>query len=126
MEFQGRGAGHIHGVAWSDLHAVSKLIDEERKVNTILSGKKNNMYYLKDGIEMSNLENAYKRLRENEPLTEATEEALIDFVDRSVTCSLNPDLVAKMISPEKTRDFRMKIVEIVKECMIHYLGNKPP
>ena len=32
MEFQGRGAGHIHGVAWCDLKEISKLIKEEKKV----------------------------------------------------------------------------------------------
>ena len=30
MEFQGRGAGHIHGVAWSDLKK-SIRIDKGRK-----------------------------------------------------------------------------------------------
>ena len=44
-----------------------------------------------------NLESAYKNLRQDNPLTEAEEEALIDFVDRSVTCTLNPDMAAKMI-----------------------------
>ena len=37
MEFQGRGAGHIHGVAWSDLKKVSELIKEENKSGIILS-----------------------------------------------------------------------------------------
>jgi hypothetical protein len=36
MEFQGRGAGHIHGVAWSDLKKISELIIEEKKVGIIL------------------------------------------------------------------------------------------
>ena len=30
MEFQGRGAGHIHGVAWCDLKRVSERIQEEK------------------------------------------------------------------------------------------------
>ena len=37
MEFQGRGAGHIHGVAWSDLKEISEMIKEEKKVGVILS-----------------------------------------------------------------------------------------
>ena len=52
------------------------------------------MYYYEDDKEISNLENAFKSLRENTPLKEAEEDALIDFVDRSVTCTLNPDLVS--------------------------------
>ena len=31
MEFQGRGAGHIHGVAWCDLKKVSELIEKEEQ-----------------------------------------------------------------------------------------------
>ena len=108
MEFQGRGAGHIHGVAWSDLHAVSKLIEDERKVNSILAIGKYSMYSCDDGREVSNLEKAFKSLRENTPLSEAQEEALIDFVDRSVTCTLNPDLAAKMINPNKDKSYGMK------------------
>ena len=37
MEFQGRGAGHIHGVAWCDIQKVSELIKEEKKTGIILS-----------------------------------------------------------------------------------------
>ena len=34
----------------------------------------------------SNLEKANKKLKENTPLTEAEDDALINFVDRAVTC----------------------------------------
>ena len=37
MEFQGRGAGHIHGVAWCDLEKIHEMIKEERKAGIILS-----------------------------------------------------------------------------------------
>ena len=63
MEFQGRGAGHIHGVAWSDLQAVSKLIEDERKMNIIISNNKKEMIYYEDDKERSNLEDAYRNLR---------------------------------------------------------------
>ena len=32
MEFQGRGAGHIHGVAWSDLKEISEVIRLKKKL----------------------------------------------------------------------------------------------
>ena len=54
MEFQGRGAGHIHGVAWSDLKEVSKLIEEEKKVGLILCKDTN------DSDEESNKESDEK------------------------------------------------------------------
>ena len=32
LEFQGRGAGHIHGVAWSDLKKVAALKKKKKKL----------------------------------------------------------------------------------------------
>ena len=90
MEFQGRGAGHIHGVAWSDLQKVSELIKEEKKVGIILSGDGEVSDENKKDDEVSHLETAYKSLRENKRLNEDEEKALTDFVDRSVTCTLIP------------------------------------
>ena len=98
MEFQGRGAGHIHGVAWSDLKKVSELIKEEKKVCIILSIDNRGIENISSDEDVAHLENAYRSLRENIPLIEAKEDALIDFVDRSVTCTLNPELAAKMIN----------------------------
>ena len=122
MEFQGRGAGHIHGVAWSDLKEVSKLIEKEREVGIILSNGKDKCDIEendKNG-DLSNLEKAYKSLRENIPLNDAEEKALIDFVDRSVTCTLNPDMAAKMIDVKRSKGVGLKIINIVKECLNHY------
>ena len=120
MEFQGRGAGHIHGVAWSDLKKVSELIKEEKKVGIILSNDKRVMENISSDEDGTHLENAYKSLRENKPLIEAEEDALIDFVDRSVTCTLNPELAAKMINVNYDKEHGLKIIKIVKLCMVHY------
>ena len=70
--------------------------------------------------ELSNLEKAYIKLKENKTLTESEEAALIDFVDRAVTCTLNPELAAKMVDINKDKEYGKKIIEIVKACMIHY------
>ena len=59
-------------------------------------------------------------MRENCPLTEAEEDALVDFVDRAVTCTLNPELAAKMVKIDKDKEYGRKIIDIVKACMIHY------
>ena len=56
----------------------------------------------------------------NKPLNKAEERALIDFVDRSVTCTTNPELAAKMIDVTKTKEDGIKIIEIVKACQIHH------
>ena len=127
MEFQGRGAGHIHGVAWCDLDNIFELIKEERKVGVILSNKESSEeeYSTIEEEEIptkdvNHLENAYRSLRENVPLSETEENSLIDFVDRSVTCTLNPEQAAKMIDVNKTKEDGMKIIKIVKEVQVHY------
>ena len=116
MEFQGRGAGHIHGVAWSELNKSAKMIKEEKKVGIVLSETET----AKSDKDVPHLENAYKSLRENIPLIEDEEQALIDFVDRSVTCTLSPELAAKMIDVTYSKDHGLKLVDIIKACMIHY------
>merc|ERR1712082_453324 len=54
VEFQGRGAGHIHGTLWCDLNKIMKdenhQNSEEKNVN-------------------NSLESAFKKLRQNEELS---------------------------------------------------------
>ena len=119
MEFQGRGAGHIHGVAWSNLTKVSELIVEEKEAGIILSNKKKEIDD-NEKEDCPHLENAYRKLRENKPLIEAEESALIDFVDRAVTCTLNPDMAAKMIDKDLDRAEGLKIIKIVQDCLQHH------
>ena len=120
MEFQGRGAGHIHGVAWCDLKEVSELIKEERKLGVILSDGDSEIEEGTSSEDVNHLENAYRNLRENKSLSEDEEKCLIDFVDRSVTCTLNPELAAKMVDINKSKEDGMKIIEIVKAVQVHY------
>merc|ERR1711867_239059 len=84
---------------------MGELIKEERKVGIILSESDTNSGEDEESTEdVNHLENAYKSLRENESLSMEEENALIDFVDRTVTCTLNPELAAKMIDVNKTRE----------------------
>ena len=78
-----------------------QMIKDEKEAGIILSNSQN--VNDKDDDE-SNLEKAYRKLKENRHLNEAEEEALIDFVDRAVTCTLNPELAAKMVNIEKDKD----------------------
>ena len=86
-------------------------MENEKEVGIILSSSKN--VNDNDGDE-SNLEKAYRKLKENRHLNEAEEDALIDFVDRAVTCTLNPELAAKMVNIEKDKDFGKQIIEYWK------------
>jgi hypothetical protein len=119
MEFQGRGAAHIHGVAWCNLQKVSKMLDmqgtksasedqledddednddhENDKDEDLLNLNDDEGYSEGDSGAKSELERGFIKLRMNETLRKEEENALISFADKFVTCTLNPDLAAKMI-----------------------------
>ena len=64
VEFQGRGAGHIHGVLWLDL--------KEMKITK---------------VKNSDLQDGYNRLRHNLPLKTEQLTAIENFTDAFVTCT---------------------------------------
>ena len=100
---------------------ISKRIKEERNLGIILSNDPEGLNEESCCMDDENhLGNAYRSLRENKPLKKAEERALIDFVDRSVTCTTNPELVAKMIDVTKTKEDGLRIINIVKACQIHH------
>ena len=75
VEFQARGAGHIHGVLWVNLDDLEKELDDEKKE------------------KFKGLVNAMNKLKQSESLLEADKQVLATFVDNFVTCSLDdPDL----------------------------------
>ena len=48
------------------------------------------------------------------------EEALVAFADKFVTCTLNPDMAAKMIDEKVTAEEGEAIVKIAKETQTHH------
>ena len=78
VEFQGRGAAHIHGVIWLNIKKMenSKLFEEEGLSNGKLSG-------------------AFKKLRDDQELTDEEKEAIVKLTDMFISCSLNPETAHK-------------------------------
>ena len=76
VEFQRRGAGHIHGVLWVDLEAIEKDNDKE----------------------LQGLKTAMDKLRKQGRLTSKDKDVLSKFVDSFVTCSLKDDDIAQIVS----------------------------
>ena len=64
VEFQGRGAAHIHGVLWLDLNEI--------KV---------------EGVDNTTLKESYNKLKHSQPLESYEVEALEKFTDTFVTCT---------------------------------------
>ena len=117
VEFQGRGAGHIHGVLWVDLEEVNidmkeeidaakeqmmeELIFEDVKVMEDLL-----LEHLNTKSETVLVE-AYDKLRRRTKLTKTETRALEVFADKFCTCSLNSLKVGE------------KVVKIAKEVNQH-------
>ena len=82
VEFQKRGAGHIHGVLWVDLNEVEKESMENPNEDERLEG----------------LEAAMNKLRSSKPHLDPGERAVVaKFVDKFVTCSLDDEDLADTV-----------------------------
>ena len=82
VEFQARGAAHIHGILWLDMKKIEALpifFDVEREPG---NGK---------------LSHAFRKFRDDEKLSEDEKIAIEQFTDLFVTCSLNPKTIHKQI-----------------------------
>ena len=103
VEFQGRGATHIHGTLWLDIEKIEEVITSKDTTGT-----------LRFGI----LSNAFIKLRENSQLTDTEKLAIKRFTDMFITCTLNENIVHE--DPTKGR----KIVDTIKEVNCHNCTSK--
>ena len=107
VEFQERGAGHIHGTLWLNLNKLEKLT---RSINGDLINVEN---YNQESIEtmpsrpFENISSAFKKLKDNDDLSKREMESLRNFVDEFTTVSTNKEKVGK------------KVAEIVLEVNRH-------
>lgn len=106
VEYQGRGAGHIHGTLWCNLRKVAvnqcnEMVGEIR--------------------EISSLEKAFKSLRQNEELPEEEKQSLIKFAEKFTTCTLNGSKATEHLDNEEDIENQgRQIIQIVKQCQIHH------
>mgnify|MGYP001274013373 FL=1 len=102
VEFQGRGAAHIHGTLWLDIKEIGNSLQfkekEQEKRNGILT-------------------EAFGKLRDDVKLSSAEKEAIAKLTDMFVTCSLNPDTI------HEDKTIGQKIVNIIKEVNCHRCTN---
>ena len=90
VEFQGRGAAHIHGTLWLDLQEIEK-----------------------DMQTAGNLNQAFLNLRHDVPLSDNEKAAISKFTDKFVTCSNNPNTV------HRDAEVGARIVEKVNAVNTH-------
>ena len=74
VEFQNRGALHIHGCLWCDIKKIERLPD------------------------MHGISNAFSKLRIGEDLGKKEREALKNFVDKFITVSTHKSIVGEDVA----------------------------
>ena len=78
IEFQDRGAGHVHGVLWCDWKAFCSNVNNQKEF----------------GDKLEFVEKAFKTLKDDSKILSSNEiEALLLFVDTFTTCSLDPEVI---------------------------------
>ena len=106
VEFQGRGAAHIHGTLWLDLEEIEKSDHFSHKLS-------------EHGIEkgLSHLSEAFRKFRDKAKLNETEKYAIAIFVDMFISCSLNSNTVGRKF---KMDQFGKLIVEIAISVNSHH------
>ena len=92
VEFQDRGAGHIHGTLWLRL---DDLQDMKRADNGELRKLDSEN---KNSGELKGLKQAFTRLRKNMKLETSDKSALTKFIDEFTTVSIHENTVGKLVS----------------------------
>ena len=97
VEFQGRGAAHIHGTLWLNI----QKIQNSPPFKNVSSGEQRN-----------HLSEAFQKLRDDLKLSKPEKDAIAILTDQFVTCSLNPAIVTQ------------KVVDIALKVNCHYCTRK--
>ena len=97
VEFQARGAAHIHGTLWLNLKKIEKSPTFMEKKTT---GK------------IGDLTSAFIKLRDEQKLSNSEKEAIAVLTDMFISCSLNPDIVTQ------------EVVDIAREVNCHCCTRK--
>ena len=82
VEFQGRGAAHIHGTLWLDVRKIESFPPFEKKNAEQKPG---------------NLSNAFCKLRENSKLNDDEKDAIVTLTDMLISCCLNAAIVSQRV-----------------------------
>ena len=107
VEFQDRGAGHVHGVLWVNLNAIEQMRKLEN--GTLIGATQYEAKILKEKYTtpFSGIKEAFRKFRNGEALHDE-EPAVIAFIDAFTTVSLCADEVGK------------DVVEIVLSVNTHH------
>ena len=94
VEFQLRGAGHVHGVLWVDLKELEK--------------------------QFEGISNVMIKLRKAEKLLEADKDVTVRFVDAFVSCSLEDEGISDIVEDVQTHKHTSTCFKKGKTCRFNF------
>ena len=89
IEFQDRGAGHVHGVLWVDWDAFEK---NEANIEDFADENEEEI-----GQGVQKLRTAFKKFKDEKTLSVGEYEKIVKFVNTFISCSTDPDEVECML-----------------------------
>ena len=92
VEFQERGAGHIHGTIWLNLENLENLV----RINGKLSNPSGHSE--ESNRPLKGIKKVFEKLKNNQPLTIQDSDCLVTFIDEFVTVSTDEKKVGKDVS----------------------------
>ena len=95
IEFQDRGAGHVHGVLWIDWDAF-----EENESNIHDFADENEE---ESGTGVKKLRTAFKKFKDEEALSVGEYEKIVKFNDMFISCSTDATVIENMLHRIKLR-----------------------
>ena len=93
VEFQDRGAGHVHGTLWLRMDKIENLVKDED--GTLRERNEND---LESKAVFSGLKAAFKKFRNNEKLTEKEISAVRNFIDAYTTVCTHENTVGREVA----------------------------
>ena len=107
VEFQERGAGHVHGVLWVNLHEIENM--RRLRNGSLVKKSKYKAQKMQDEYTtpFSGITEAFRKFRSGQELQDE-ESAVIEFIDQFTTVSLCADEVGA------------EVVRIVTEVNTHH------
>ena len=105
VEFQERGAGHIHGTLWLDLNKLEEMIrSNDGEIMQPSEDTKSNSYYEDENHDnnerypFKGINSAFRKLKNNGNLNSIEKKALENFVDEFTTVSTNANKVGRDVA----------------------------
>ena len=99
VEFQDRGAGHIHGTLWLRLDKIENLIEgKNRTLRQLEEGEQLSEDEIKEKCPFTGLTSAFKKFRQNETLDDTETSAVTRFVDEYTTVCIHGNTVGREVA----------------------------